>query len=184
MLKRTTHTRKCLVCKDKFEPRNGNQLVCDFMCAKLYAQKQEAKRKKEEKQVLMEKLKTRSEHLKDLQKVFNQFIRIRDKSQPCISCGTTKKHIQYHAGHYKSCGAYPSLRFTEDNCHKQCSTCNNILSGNIHEYRKNLIARIGVERVEALEQVGTEPLKLAIYEIQAMKEVYKNKIKQLKQHAH
>ena len=39
------------------------------------------------------------------------------------------------------------------NCHKQCSACNdgNKLSGNIHEYRKGLIKKIGTEKVEWLE---------------------------------
>ncbi|TEW24926.1 recombination protein NinG, partial [Histophilus somni] len=98
-----------------------------------------------------ERLKSRSERLKELQGVFNRFIRLRDKNLPCISCGRYHQG-QWHAGHYRSVGACPELRFNEDNVHKQCSVCNNHKSGNVIEYRINLVAKIGVERVEFLER--------------------------------
>jgi hypothetical protein len=56
-----------------------------------------------------------------------------------------------HAGHYMSVGARPELRFDENNVNAQCAPCNNHLSGNIVLYRKGLIAKIGLEAVEALE---------------------------------
>ncbi|WP_416182588.1 recombination protein NinG [Histophilus somni] len=37
-------------------------------------------------------MKSRSERLKELQGVFNRFIRLRDKKLPCSSCG------RYHQG--------------------------------------------------------------------------------------
>jgi hypothetical protein len=174
------YLRRCLHCKLKFEPRNSNQTVCGGPCAAKHAMKQSEKIRKEKNKELAEKLKTKSEHLKDLQAVFNLFIRLRDSNFPCISCGTTK-NVNYHAGHYKSVGAYPSLRFNEDNVHKQCGmNCNNEKGGNYHEYRKGLILKIGIERVEALESMGGEPLKLSIPEIIEMKIMYKNRIKTLK----
>jgi hypothetical protein len=45
----------------------------------------------------------------------------------------------------------PSLRFNTYNCHKQCAPCNNHLSGNLVEYRANLINKIGQARVDWLE---------------------------------
>ena len=125
------------------------------------------------------KLKTRNDYLKDLQKVFNEFIRLRDKDLPCISCGTNKKDIQYHAGHYRSVGSTPELRFNELNCHKQCSKCNNYLSGNLINYRINLIKKIGLDMVEELEKQH-EPLKWSIEEINAKIQYYKNILKELK----
>jgi len=76
-------------------------------------------------------------------------VRLRD-SGPCISC---QRHHdgQYHAGHYRSVGAMPSLRFNTWNIHKQCSACNNHLSGNMIDYRINLIGKIGQARVDWLE---------------------------------
>lgn len=43
------------------------------------------------------------------------------------------------------------LRFDLRNIHKQCSACNSKQSGNIVEYRINLIARIGEQAVLDLE---------------------------------
>jgi hypothetical protein len=180
MIKIKIYLRKCLNCKDKFEPRNANMIVCSASCATLYAIKQRSKERKEKNKVIAEKLKTHREHLRELQVVFNKYIRLRDEKMPCVSCGTAKTDIQYHAGHYKSCGAYPNLRFNELNCWKQCSACNNHLHGNIIEYRKELIKRIGVEKVEEIESKGSEVLKLSIPELMELKTLYKNKIKSSK----
>lgn len=140
------------------------------------ADRLEASRRMRERK---EKLKSRPDWLKDLQRVFNEFIRLRDVDLPCISCGRYHKG-QYHAGHYRSVGACPELRFNEDNAHKQCSACNSHLSGNILEYRLGLIEKIGLERVEFLERKDHPPLKLSVEEIKDLIKVYKAKCKELK----
>jgi hypothetical protein len=94
--------------------------------------------------------KTRSDHLKDAQIAFNAFIRARDSNKPCISCGC-RDAMAFDAGHYRSVGAQPALRFNEDNVHKQCVDCNQTLAGNAAAYRVGLIGRIGLARVEILE---------------------------------
>ncbi|TCK68080.1 NinG protein, partial [Lonepinella koalarum] len=71
------------------------------------------------------------------------------------------------------------LRFNEDNCHKQCQPCNTHLSGNITEYRINLVQKIGLERVEWLERKDHKPLKLSVDEIKELIRVYKAKCKEL-----
>jgi len=96
------------------------------------------------------KLKSLTDHLHEAQRHFNMYIRIRDEHKPCISCGKVSG-VQFHGGHYRTTKAAPQLRFNEDNVHKQCAQCNNHLSGNITEYRIELVKRIGVERVESLE---------------------------------
>ncbi len=83
------------------------------------------------------------------QRVFNDWIRARD-GNICISCGSTTA-ISYHAGHYRTTKAASQLRFNEDNCHSQCAACNVHHSGAIGPYRISLIAKIGIQRVEALE---------------------------------
>jgi hypothetical protein len=130
---------------------------------------------RKEKKERSERLKTRSEWMQDLQDVFNTFIRTRDKDKPCISCGTFTGKM--NAGHYKSVGGSPELRFNELNVHKQCEYCNTHLSANLIEYRIGLVKRIGVDIVEFLERKDHAPLKLTVEEIKEQIKVYKEKIK-------
>jgi len=88
------------------------------------------------------------ELIKIATKHFNQYIRNRDAGDVCISC---RKYKPLQAGHYYSAGHYSALRFNENNVHGQCIRCNMFLSGNLNEYRKNLIHKIGVEEVEKLD---------------------------------
>ncbi len=155
---------------------------CNYDCATAYAKsaqdKARAKKDTEARRKDREKLKTlksRSEWFKEAQKVFNQYIRLRDEKLPCVSCGRFHQG-QWHAGHYLSVGAHPELRFNELNVWRQCQPCNAHLSGNQINYRKELVNRIGIEKVEWLEGPH-EPLKLAIPEIQALIAEYKAKIK-------
>lgn len=115
--------------------------------AKRQHQAQQRKKTAEAKK----RLRTRSWYVNKAQTAFNAYIRERDKGRECISCQTTDANLQYHAGHYKTTKAYPELRFEPLNCHLQCSVCNNHLSGNLIEYRKNLIKRIGQDKVDWLE---------------------------------
>jgi hypothetical protein len=86
------------------------------------------------------KVKTRGDHLADLQDAFNAWIRLRDAGQPCISCGRPYGD-RWHAGHYRSVGSEPSLRFEPDNVHLQCPACNLHLCGNQAPYRVNLVKK-------------------------------------------
>ena len=112
--------------------------------------KNENKKNREEKQ----KLKTLSDHIKEAQVAFNKYIRARDINKPCISSGTfavQKIGGNIDAGHYRSRGSAGHLRFNSFNCHAQCVKDNRYGSGNVVEYRINLIKRIGLHRVERLE---------------------------------
>jgi len=110
--------------------------------------------------------------MKRCQTEFNKYIRNRDSKDPCISCNRHHKG-QYHAGHYKTVGGHPALRFEEDNCHKQCSVCNNYKSGNLSEYRSNLLKKIGLDRVEWLEGPH-DPVKYSIEDLQKMLAKYQS----------
>ena len=181
---------KCKECGEYYTKFRSTQQVCSVKCAMAMGKrKAEEKRKQQENsdrleagrrmRARKEALKSRSDWLKEAQKAFNEFIRLRDKDLPCISCGRYHQG-QWHAGHYRSVGACPELRFNEDNVHKQCSACNNHLSGNILEYRLGLIEKIGLERVEFLERKDHPPLKLSVEEIKDLIKAYKAKVKELK----
>ena len=163
--------------------------VCSDSCAVelLRKTREEAKLKADrtervETKKALERLKTRSDWLKDAQVVFNQYIRERDKLEPCISCSRHHQG-QYHAGHYLSTGARPNLRFVENNVHKQCQPCNTHLSGNLINYRINLIQKIGVEAVVQLE-TDFEPKKYTIDDLKEIIKIYRNKVKMLKSEFH
>jgi hypothetical protein len=168
--------KKCKVCLKEFEPTRPLQSVCSPKCAikhVRFSKKIENEKIKERK----EKLKSRSDWLREAQTVFNQFIRARDKGLSCISCGRNTGS-KVNAGHYLAVGSHPELRFNELNNNLQCEHCNTYLSGNQIEYRKGLIAKIGIENVEWLEGKH-EPKKYTVDEIKQIKEFYKNKLKEL-----
>lgn len=142
--------KKCKVCKTWFERKSEWQQVCDNVdCAVAYA-KSEIKKKQEQTKKAFRQTE-KSKLRENAQYWFNRFIRLRDKNEPCISCGHTGNR-KVNAGHFKSAGQNPQLRFNELNVHKQCELCNCYKSGNLAEYRKNLIKKIGIQNVEALEQ--------------------------------
>ena len=153
---------KCRICKGLFTKHRPLQSICgDTACIVESVYRAKAKREKLEKAQTREKLKalaTKPELVKKAQMAFNAYIRARDYGKPCICCGepiawgkTKSTGGVCDAGHYLSTSARPNLRFNEDNCHAQSKYDNNYLAGNAVNYRINLIKRIGLERVEALE---------------------------------
>ena len=182
--------KKCRVktCRASFIPRQPFQTWCSPDCAVVIARgKQEKARKsldqieRREIKVRKEKLKSRADHLKDTQIAFNAWVRARDAELPCISCG---RHHQgkYDAGHYRTVGSNPALRFEPLNCHRQCSPCNTQLSGNIVNYRIELVKRIGADAVEWLEGPH-EAKKYTVEELKAMTAEYRAKTRELKKEA-
>lgn len=170
--------KKCRVCRETFTPRKALQIVCGPSCALLHAkQKGEKERKaldKIERKAIREakeKIKPRAAYMKEAQSVFNSWVRARDADQPCISCG---RHHQgkYDAGHYRSVGSNPALRFEPLNCHRQCVPCNQHKSGNAIEYRIGLVARIGAEAVAWLEG-RHEAKRYTIDDLKAIKAQYR-----------
>lgn len=125
-----------------------------------------------------EGLKSRGQWLKEAQTAVNAYVRERDADLPCVSCG--RRHDgQYHAGHYRSVGSAPELRFETIQIWKQCAPCNNHLSGNLINYRTELIKRIGIDKVEWIE--GKHAAKrYTIDQIKEIKAQYKLKLKEIK----
>jgi len=157
---------------------------CGHACIKayiddVYAKKSQAKAKDDRRDLKKRKdaLKTKGDWLSEAQTAFNRWIRLRDKDRPCISCG--RHHSgQYHAGHYRTVGSCPELRFEPLQVHKQCSPCNLHLSGNILEYRKNLIGVVGQDMVDWIEGPHEMPHR-TIDDIKAIKIKYLAKCREL-----
>lgn len=182
--------KKCRVatCGASFVPSRMGQAVCSPACALIdgprhapKARKALAEIERKDIKVRKEKLKSRSDHLKDTQQAFNAWVRARDAALPCVSCGRHHEG-QYHAGHYRTVGANPELRFEPLNAWKQCAPCNNHLSGNLINYRISLLQRIGEEKVAWLEGPH-EAKKYTVEELKAMTAEYRAKTRELKRAA-
>lgn len=169
--------RKCKTCSEWYQPVQSLQQVCSYHCAIERGKELKAKRKRKEFREAKQRLKPRSQWAREAQTAFNAFIRYRDRVLPCVSCGRFHDG-QWHAGHYRTVGANPELRFDERNCHRQCAPCNNHKSGDIVNYRLTLIERIGVEAVELLEGPH-EPKKYTIDDLKQIKAEYRDKLKEL-----
>lgn len=171
--------RKCLICRDWFHPKFSNEWWC---CPEHGAElaikrrsrereKAEAKLRKEQQQKEREakdKLKIRKLAVKptsyfrqQAQTAFNQFIRLRDRDEPCISCGEPNPPDlhggQWDCGHFLSVGSHPELRFEERNAYKQCKSCNAGAGKFSHKnntvtqkYELRLIEKFGQELVDWL----------------------------------
>ena len=120
----------------------------------------------------MRKKKTIAKLKKELDKVFNAFIRKRDSEDDvflCISCGFQqtedsvsveyKPVSQMHAGHFYA-GTFTATRWDERNVNGQCVGCNTFKHGNLLEYRKGMLAKYGQKVLDELEELHNKPFKL------------------------
>lgn len=175
--------KTCKVCGKEFTPARPMQSVCSPRCAaKLGKLKKAADRR--ETRAKKEAIKTLPTLLKEAQVAFNAYIRLRDRDQPCISCGApAKADYGYQkgrdAGHYRSVGSAPQVRFNANNVHAQCVKCNQWKAGNVVDYRINLIARIGLPAVEALE-ADSEVHKWTKDEVRLIRDTYRALVKSMK----
>lgn len=83
---------------------------------------------------------------KDLDKVFNRYIRFRDTEDGygvCISCGYGKPFEELDAGHFYAKQGYDGLRYNEDNVHAECRKCNRFDDSHLISYQDNLLGKIG-----------------------------------------
>ena len=187
--------KKCRVasCGASFVPQRLGQAVCSPACAIVDAPRNAPKALKalaeigrKDIKVRKEKLKSRSDHMKDAQQAFNEFIRWRDQAagHACISSGRPLDWSgnQTDAGHYRSVGSAPHLRFDERNCHAQSKQDNRFLSGNAVDYRIGLIARIGLEAVEALE-ADQSVRKYTVDDLKAITADYRARVRSIKKAA-
>jgi len=191
-----SHRRKCKTCREWFIPTRQIQPCCEksecqIAFAIAYADKERKKNlarvkklntdreKKERKSWEKRKEVARGPgHYMNLaDKAFQLWVRLRDHEEPCISCGRYEWEIphegrvggKWDGGHYKGKGAFTELRYHEDNCRKQCKSCNRDKSGNPVPYRVRLIEKIGIDRVEFLEG----PQEMTRYRIEDYKAIQK-----------
>lgn len=192
MNRQSPKPKRCKVCGKMFSPQSSLARVCSVPCAirlternKAGAEKAEQMERRKKVREAKKRAKTLGDWTKETQAAFNAWIRARDTGLPCISCGQPMSDdglltgSRIDAGHYRSRGACPELRFHPANVHAQCVRCNRHLSGNSVGYRIGLIERIGLERVEWLEGKH-EPPKYTKEDLAEMVRYYKAEARRLR----
>lgn len=192
MLKVRLKEKKCrnTECREQFMPSRPMQVACTPKCALVLARLdrekkaakatlEKVKQERAEHRAAKERIKSRGDHAEDAQKAFNAWVRERDYGQPCISCGTVA-NVQYCAGHYRTVGGFPELRYEPLNVHLQCNrNCNMGKSGNVLEYRIRLVKKIGADKVDWLE--GPHDAKhYSIDDLKAITKKYRALTRELK----
>lgn len=192
--------KRCKACRVAFTPASAWQTHCRAeACAQSALAeaterrlRREAKERKAAEKLERDNIKARKEAIKGVPELkqeardaFNEFIRLRDRlaGHPCICCGKPLRWGEFggavDAGHYRSTGSADNLRYVEDNCHAQLAQCNQYGAGRAVDYRIGLIARIGLERVEALERNNT-PAKWTRDGLRQIRDTYRAKVRELK----
>ncbi|MGY1448720.1 recombination protein NinG [Pseudomonas chlororaphis] len=195
-------------CRASFVPQRLGQAVCSPKCGLAIKEVNQAKARKSLAQVQRreirarkEKLKSRGDHVQGAEKAVRDYRRTYELSigSGCMSCGLSQEEIiaaqgwktggAFDAGHFLGKGARPELRLVPTNIWLQCKACN---SGSYMHARKGytvsqgfrggLIARIGLDAVEALE-ADHEPRKYTVEELKAITAEYRAKTRELKRAA-
>ena len=182
---------KCKICKQPFIKIRPLQPTCnEYNCKVAYAtnvankaieteKKKQKKQWAEEKKQIKEKIKTLSDYLKGLEKEVNTIVRLIDKGCGCICTGS--KSGKKNAGHYRSVGSHPTLRFHLDNIHLQSEYSNTYLSGDILKYQKGLRTVYGIKYLEYVDSLALlPPLKLSKDEVKQKIVIAKQIVKELK----
>lgn len=153
-------TKKCKACRQPFTAVRPLQAACSPVCALTIARDAREKQERAATKAQREKLKTRSDWLKDAQAAVNKYVRLRDIGKPCISCDALpeqKRGGTMDAGHFRSVGSAPHLRFYTLQIAAQCVKCNRYLGGNAVEFRRGLVLRYGLAKIEAIESAQGSP---------------------------
>ncbi|WP_460138222.1 recombination protein NinG [Pseudomonas sp. S2_A10] len=208
--RKAARPKKCKnpACGISFQPQRLGQAVCSPKCALAIApanseraSKAIAQLGRREIKVRKEALKSRGDHLKDAEKAVRDYRRTYELSigSGCMSCGESQESIlaaqgwktggAFDAGHFLGKGARPELRLVPNNIWLQCKSCNAGSSKYARKgqtvsqgFRTGLIARIGLEAVEALE-ADHEPRKHTVEELKAITADYRAKTRELKRAA-
>ncbi|MGP2517125.1 recombination protein NinG [Yersinia sp. 2545 StPb PI] len=197
MITKLPKSRNCKVCNERFKPA----AIYEWWCCEKHKdvhikqlakkahddalrkseQRRRQKEKEERKELKVRKInaKPKAYWTKQAQQAVNAFVRARDSNLPCVSCGNTSA-VQWDAGHYRTTAAAPQFRFDPRQIHKQCSVCNQHKSGNIVPYRVELIKRIGIETVEAIEN-NHERRSYTVEELKGIRDYYRLELKRLKE---
>jgi len=170
-----TPRRKCKYCKEYYEPKHTTTEPCPkYECRIKHLEANTSKINRANKSVAKEKIKSYSQRLGEAKRVFQKWIRMRDKDLPCQACLKPIRGIA-HGCHVFKAELFSGVIFDERNCFIGCVKCNLYLNGNEVQYLENLKHRFGEEWVEQLRKDAheTRKKKYSNDELEAIKIKYK-----------
>jgi hypothetical protein len=176
--------KRCKICQNRFEPRFSTlERVCwDVECKSSEALQKLRKIKDDEVKFERKRLKQMKSELMTIkqwvikaQGSFNKYVRLRDEHLGCVSCGAKLVGSKYDAGHFYNANNHWGLRFDEFNVHGQCVRCNRDLHGNLLEYRKRIVQRIGQSELDRLDGEANNTRKFSRDEVIEIYTKYKAK---------
>jgi len=118
-----------------------------------------------------------------LDKVFSEFIRLRDAGEDgfirCITCGARVYWKSADNSHFIR-RSNMTTRWHEKNCHASCFECNRINHGELKIYEQWLYSTYGAEIVQQLKDLGRSEAKFSESDLKEMIALYRKKVKELK----
>jgi hypothetical protein len=183
--------RRCTYCKKYKEAEKGIiapiGFFCDKECQYGYATKKPKELKQKTDKRLDDEFKVRqreynsnklSTRKRATKEACHEYIRLRDKDDLCICCSEPLGD-DFEAGHFWESGNFSFIRYHEDNIHGQRKHCNMFKGGDSGFYRENLINKIGVDRVNWLDDNRSKSVKMTADDYREIEAYYKAKIKEL-----
>tara|TARA_Y100001972_G_C7592101_1_gene296828 strand:- start:80 stop:457 length:378 start_codon:yes stop_codon:yes gene_type:complete len=120
----------------------------------------------------------RSTLIKKLDKVFSQYIRLKDADHAgyvnCFTCGVTKNWREVDAGHFQSRGKY-ATRWHEDNVKPQCKRCNGFRGGEQYQFA----LKLGTDLADQLVVLSNQPARFTNDELLEKIKNYQQEVKKL-----
>ena len=129
----------------------------------------------------MPKKRKRSTVVKQLDKVFSQYIRLKyanlDGFVDCFTCGRSYHWKKIQCGHFMSRARY-ATRWDEENCRPQCYGCNVMQQGRQYEFAKGLDAE-SEGKADAMHVASLQTVKYQTWELEEMIVEYQDKLSKL-----
>lgn len=133
------------------------------------------------------KTSTKSKLKTKLDKVFSEFIRLRDSNKygyvSCYCCGKILHWKESQNMHFIP-RQHMATRFDEVNCHAGCVKCNYYNNGNIEAYTLHLKKDYGDDIVEKLVLKKNIGRKISDFEYEELIKYYKKEVVELKKLKH
>lgn len=106
-----------------------------------------------------------SKLMRELDTIFSRYVRLKNADGEgmvlCYTCCYRAHYKKMQNGHYLS-RFYKKYRYDERNCRVQCSMCNMWKNGDIATFRMKLVAELGAQEVESMENDYKELYKLTV----------------------